>query len=308
MSAAERKQRWDERDANAKERVTSRSSRAAAAAAKAFEKEAGIDEGATPTPKASSKAKGKEKAAAHYETEATSHTTHTTHANGGSHGNRVGVVGYETYAILSDRERRAQERTMDLVTEDVGNQDLFKRFNVGWVLPEGSKRRRSDRPPAPPKPTKAESIKAAALQDEPPSSRPSSLTPVPSSSSSITEPLPQTSTKAKGKAVETVARNKRKEPDSPESSKTAKKRKGDDGEKETQESTRPPSKSRVRRSTAAPVSKPKPPTVTEEDPYPPSTLGESGLRMILSALIADPIQSGRNVSRSQSTYRLKPQS
>jgi hypothetical protein len=53
-----------------------------------------------------------------------------------------GVVGLETVAVLTDRERRRQEKALDIVTEEVDGRDQFKRFNVGWVLPEGSKRRR----------------------------------------------------------------------------------------------------------------------------------------------------------------------
>ncbi|OCF39768.1 hypothetical protein I317_06430 [Kwoniella heveanensis CBS 569] len=58
-----------------------------------------------------------------------------------------GVVGLETIAVLTDRERRELEKGLDIMTEEVDAQDQFKRFNVGWVLPEGSKRRRSERPP-----------------------------------------------------------------------------------------------------------------------------------------------------------------
>ena len=57
-----------------------------------------------------------------------------------------GVVGVEPVTVLSDRQRRDLERRLDLITEEVDSQDQFKRFNVGWVLPEGSKRRRSERP------------------------------------------------------------------------------------------------------------------------------------------------------------------
>ncbi|WVQ75536.1 hypothetical protein IAR50_005163 [Cryptococcus sp. DSM 104548] len=56
-----------------------------------------------------------------------------------------GVVGLEAIPIMSDRERREQELALSLELEgtDVGGLDQFKRFNVGWVLPEGSKRRRT---------------------------------------------------------------------------------------------------------------------------------------------------------------------
>lgn len=54
-----------------------------------------------------------------------------------------GVVGLEAVPIITDRERRLQEKAMDIVTETVDGLDQFKRFNVGWVLPEGSKRSRA---------------------------------------------------------------------------------------------------------------------------------------------------------------------
>ena len=62
-----------------------------------------------------------------------------------------GVAALETYAHITDKERRERERALDIVTEEVGNRDHFTRFNVGWVLPEGTKRRRVERVPDPPK-------------------------------------------------------------------------------------------------------------------------------------------------------------
>ena len=53
-----------------------------------------------------------------------------------------GVVGLEAVPIMSDAERRRQEKALDIVIDQVDGLDQFKRFNVGWVLPEGSKRRR----------------------------------------------------------------------------------------------------------------------------------------------------------------------
>jgi hypothetical protein len=63
-----------------------------------------------------------------------------------------GVVGREVVERLSDRERRAREQKLDLVTEAVDKSDQFTRFNLGWVLPAGSKRNRHTEPPAPPPP------------------------------------------------------------------------------------------------------------------------------------------------------------
>jgi NuA3 HAT complex component NTO1 len=56
-----------------------------------------------------------------------------------------GVVGVESFVRISDKERRARERALDPVVQDVNAADLFNRFNAGWVLPEGSKRRRTER-------------------------------------------------------------------------------------------------------------------------------------------------------------------
>ncbi|KAK4684585.1 hypothetical protein P7C73_g5593, partial [Tremellales sp. Uapishka_1] len=58
-----------------------------------------------------------------------------------------GVVGLRTFVPLSDKERREHERQIALVAEEIDKEDEFKRFNVGWVLPAGSKRKgRADRP------------------------------------------------------------------------------------------------------------------------------------------------------------------
>ncbi|WVQ81240.1 hypothetical protein IAT38_003362 [Cryptococcus sp. DSM 104549] len=69
----------------------------------------------------------------------------------GTHKRQVGVVGIETMAVLSDKERREMERGLELTTEEVDASDQFRRFNIGWVLPEGSKRKRTSdagsRPP-----------------------------------------------------------------------------------------------------------------------------------------------------------------
>jgi hypothetical protein len=49
-------------------------------------------------------------------------------------------------ALCRLEERRQMEKDMNLATDEVGKEDLFARFNVGWVLPEGSKPNRP-RPP-----------------------------------------------------------------------------------------------------------------------------------------------------------------
>ncbi|OXG22935.1 NuA3 HAT complex component NTO1 [Cryptococcus neoformans Ze90-1] len=54
-----------------------------------------------------------------------------------------GVIGLEALPLLTTKERLEQERALDLTTNEVDAADQFKRFNVGWVLPEGTKRKRS---------------------------------------------------------------------------------------------------------------------------------------------------------------------
>lgn len=158
MSATERKQRWEEREAAAKERaVAGRSTRALKAMAGAFAEEAGVQpssdaEPAVPSAVPSSPplhtSNGRRKSMR----EGAPSTVLAERSEGSirqpSRPQR-GVAGVEAVAILSDKERREMERQMDIVTEEVDSQDQFKRFNVGWVLPEGSKRRRSERPPEP---------------------------------------------------------------------------------------------------------------------------------------------------------------
>lgn len=60
-----------------------------------------------------------------------------------------GVLGLQSVPVLTDRQRRAQEKRLDLITTSLDPKDEYKRFNVGWILPEGSKRRRADPPPPP---------------------------------------------------------------------------------------------------------------------------------------------------------------
>ncbi|KAJ9124318.1 hypothetical protein QFC22_001118 [Naganishia vaughanmartiniae] len=53
-----------------------------------------------------------------------------------------GVAGKESYSPLGPKERRARDKrmAMELVVDNLDSRDDFKRFNVGWVLPEGTKR------------------------------------------------------------------------------------------------------------------------------------------------------------------------
>ena len=53
---------------------------------------------------------------------------------------QTGVIGTMAYSPLTDQERRARERDMELVVDTVDNKDYFERFNIGFILPEGTKR------------------------------------------------------------------------------------------------------------------------------------------------------------------------
>ena len=64
-----------------------------------------------------------------------------------------GVIGVQAISVLTDKERRERERALDPHLAVVDKEEEFRRFNVGWVLPEGSKRSRVVRvPPPPPRP------------------------------------------------------------------------------------------------------------------------------------------------------------
>ena len=51
-----------------------------------------------------------------------------------------GVLGKITIDYLTDRERRQREKQLGLVVDQVDAKANFERFNVGWVLPEGTRR------------------------------------------------------------------------------------------------------------------------------------------------------------------------
>lgn len=77
-----------------------------------------------------------------------------------------GVLGVQSVPVFSDRERRERERQLDLVADNVDPMDQYKRFNVGWILPAGSKRKRAGPPPVPPPlPRKTSSLSASSLKD-----------------------------------------------------------------------------------------------------------------------------------------------
>lgn len=155
----DRKKRWEEKEARRLERLeTGRSTRAGQAKEEAFQHEAGLLP-ALPIP-------------APAQNEAGPSIRRTRQSMGGSSSqvskalepstsnpssrparSQVGVAGREVVERLSDKERRAREQQLKLEIEAVGNSDQFTRFNTGWILPEGSSRRRpNDVPVVPLKP------------------------------------------------------------------------------------------------------------------------------------------------------------
>ena len=149
LTASERKAKWDEREAKARERMASGSTRAARALEDAFVHDAGL-------PGSSSEEPSSRSTRAQASSSKALPKADSKPVVPAAERHRKGVAQYETYHVLSDKERRAQEMTLDIMTEEVGSQDTFKRFNIGWVLPEGSKRHRAGRPPTPPRPVKRE--------------------------------------------------------------------------------------------------------------------------------------------------------
>lgn len=171
----DRKRRWEEKEAARLERVAhGRATRAGHARVEAFKHEAGIPSSSDNEAEAPAEASNSRRTRAQASpagNAATSTDTNTSlqvpsrtdraSASSGLSRSRsqVGVVRTETVERLSDRERRERERNMALTTDAVGNADQFTRFNVGWVLPEGSKRNRGggrqDPPPLKPKPSRS---------------------------------------------------------------------------------------------------------------------------------------------------------
>lgn len=163
---AERRRRWEEREAQHQLRLAAgRSTRAQHAMADAFKHEAGLPPSspvnsqpvAGPstrrTRKSMAKPDSNETATLQVPQEEQIERVRETSALSRSR-SQVGVARTETIERLSDKERREREKAMALATDEVGNADQFARFNVGWVLPEGSKRRRTEsaQVPVAPKP------------------------------------------------------------------------------------------------------------------------------------------------------------
>lgn len=160
LTNAERRHRWEERQSVAKERTTNgRTTRAAKAVEKAFKQEAGVpgssdaeisgmSRGGSPSrgedsSRSSRRRSGRgavpptipEESVASVNTDDTRRQSRL----------QRGVVSMEAVTVLTDKERRDRERALDLVTLDVDEKDQFSRFNVGWIMPEGSKRRRTEK-------------------------------------------------------------------------------------------------------------------------------------------------------------------
>lgn len=139
MSAAERNKKFEQAEERYKERLSmgggsTRVSRAAAAAT--------IPESPPPTT-------GRRKAS-----EETSET---------SRRSQPGVVGVTSVPAMSERERRQAEKNLDLIAESLDSKDEYERFNVGWILPEGSKRRRPAPVTVPPPPKRSISRAASSV-------------------------------------------------------------------------------------------------------------------------------------------------
>lgn len=159
-TAEEKKRKWEEREIARKERTAARATRAVASANSAFAQEAGLVPSDTEAHTRQASGEGGQRGTrragrsqlASTGLAADDATGSIVQAESGPSEprgrirNQRGVAGIETIAVLSDRQRREQERALDLVTDGVDEMDQFKRFNVGWVLPEGSKRRRAERP------------------------------------------------------------------------------------------------------------------------------------------------------------------
>lgn len=143
---ADRKRKWEEKEARRIERLeTGRSTRAGQAKEEAFQHEAGL---LPPLPTDT-------------QADAGPSTRRTRHSMGNSSSeiskgldssssnsasrsfrSQVGVAGREIVERLSDKERRAREQELNLEIEAVDNSDQFTRFNTGWILPAGSSRRK----------------------------------------------------------------------------------------------------------------------------------------------------------------------
>ena len=149
---ADRKRKWEEKEARHLERLESgRSTRAGQAKEEAFQHEAGL---LSPLPAApQSEAGPSTRRTRHSMGNTSSEASKTLGSSSSTSASRpvrsqVGVAGREIVERLSDKERRAREQELNLEIEAVDNSDQFTRFNTGWILPEGSSRRKHNDSPA----------------------------------------------------------------------------------------------------------------------------------------------------------------
>ena len=152
---ADRKKKWEEKEARRLERLASgRATRAGQAAEEAFQHEAGLlapspavahgEAGPGPSTRRTRQSLGQSTSTSEL-SKALDTSTPTSSRPARS---QVGVAGRELVERLSDKERRARELELGLEIEAVDNSDQFTRFNTGWILPEGSRRTRAVESPA----------------------------------------------------------------------------------------------------------------------------------------------------------------
>lgn len=160
-TAAERRKKWEEREARNQERLASgRATRAGQARADAFKHEAGLPVSSDVEPDtpaelvttgrrtrkslANAAAQGEGVSETERDTLQVPKREDRTSVSSGLSRSRsqVGVIRTEPVERLTDKERRERERELELVMKEVGDKDSFARFNRGWVLPEGVKRNR----------------------------------------------------------------------------------------------------------------------------------------------------------------------
>jgi NuA3 HAT complex component NTO1 len=151
---ADRKRKWEEKEARHLERLEAgRSTRAGQAKEEAFQHEAGLLPPLSAVPQA--EAGPSTRRTRHSMGNSSSEVSKTLDPSSSNSASRpvrsqVGVAGREIIERLSDKERRAREQGLNLEIEAVDNSDQFTRFNTGWILPEGSSRRRPNDSPAVP--------------------------------------------------------------------------------------------------------------------------------------------------------------
>jgi NuA3 HAT complex component NTO1 len=141
---AETKRRWEEKEARRLERLeTGRSTRAGQAKEEAFQHEAGLLPPIPAQGEAEPSTRRTRHSMGNIPAEVPKTLETTASAASRPFRSQVGVAGREIVERLSDKERRAREQGLNLEIEAVDNTDQFTRFNTGWILPEGSRRRKA---------------------------------------------------------------------------------------------------------------------------------------------------------------------